>query len=128
MEISEDNKLLQSTRLPAREEKVRIRTPLGTYAPGDPGGPGRTVGRKDDDTIIQDAEKSLIKNILGAVPPRQYRRWLKNYAQRHPKEALKIATDLIAIRDRGSKGDTHVHLNLAELLTRSNKKEADKNG
>lgn len=110
----------------AEKPKINLIGRLGEY--GRTGGPGRPRGRKDDATLIKEAELALCKSLLGAQPDKRfYKRWLKNFAQRHPERALKITTDLIGITSAKEKGDTHLHFNLAQLVAQVTKKEEEIN-
>lgn len=121
-------------RAEVREETVEKAQPLradrGHFAPGTPAGPGRPKGRKDNATIINDAKIQLLADILTAQPSKRfYKKWLKNYAVRHPKEALELIASINSRLDPKDKGDTHLHFNLAELVARAGKKqEAEKLG
>lgn len=97
------------------------------WQPGQSGNPaGKPKGVKDKLTLINEAKINLLADILSAQPDKRfYKRWLKNYAVRHPKEALELIGNITQKFEGKDKGDTHLHFNLAALVAAAGKKEEE---
>ena len=117
-----------SAQVPEIPLKTAIkRSERGTFLPGTPGGPGHPKNLKNKSTLINEAKLQLCLDLLEAQPSKRfYKRWLKNYAVRHPKEALELIANITNKLEGRKKAEAHLHLDLAALVTAAGRRGEEK--